>query len=237
MDIGGKQVKKLTWGSERKRSTHLRKPCALPDFGDIASTVSQTGQRPAIMIARRLKDIFDPLVDVPLQVWENFENLGEVSQYPKDTVLKASFATEKRLNLVLQGSGGNLLWKKNNFVCIDIAFENDFLNDYMSFTLQSPTPIEVRLFEDATLFSISHHHFQQTLVAGNYGEKITRLAAESSFISKQQQQIDLLTKTAKERYIALLNSKNGIERIPLKYLASYLGITPQSLSRIRSEKM
>ena len=107
----------------------------------------------------------------------------------------------------------------------------------MSFTTQQPTPIEVRLFEDATIFNISYNNFQQILEVSNYGEKLTRLAVETVFIEKQQQQIDLLTKTAKERYIELLQDKKGIDRIPLKYLASYLGITPQSLSRIRAEKI
>ncbi|MGE8428723.1 MAG: hypothetical protein ACN6O7_12630, partial [Sphingobacterium sp.] len=83
----------------------------------------------------------------------------------------------------------------------------------------------------------SHANFQQTFNSGNYGEKITRLCAESSFILKQQQQIDLLLKSAKERYMELVDTKKGIERIPLKYLASYLGITPQSLSRLRSQKI
>lgn len=187
------------------------------------------------MIARHLKEIFDPYVNLDIGIWENFEELGEIKTLPKETVLKASNTTEKYFNLVIKGSGGNLIWNKNNFVCIDISYENDFLNDYMSFTTQQPTPIEVRLFEDATIFCISYHNFQQVL-KGDYGEKITRLAVETVFIEKQQQQIDLLTKTAKERYLELWNNKKGIDRIPLKYLASYLGITPQSLSRIKSRK-
>ena len=189
------------------------------------------------MIAVQLKKMFDPFVCLNIQVWENFEKLGIVNHFSKETVLKASNTKEKYLNIILKGSGGNLIWNKSNFVCVDIAFDNEFLFDFMSFTLQKPTPIEVRLFEDATIFRISHQNFQQTLVNGNFGEKITRLIAEASFIDKQQQQIDLLTKTAKERYVEQLQIRKGIEKMPLKYLASYLGITPQSLSRIRAEKI
>jgi CRP-like cAMP-binding protein len=189
------------------------------------------------MIAEFLKKVFDPLFELDIQVWQNFEKLGEVKQFPKETILKEAHSTEKYFSMIIEGSGGNLIWKKNNFVCIDIGFENDFLIDFMSFTLQKPTPIEVRLFEDSTIFRITHQTFQQTFNPGNYGEKMTRLAAESSFIKKQQQQIDLLTKTAKERYLELMNAKKGIERTQLRYLASYLGITPQSLSRIRAEKI
>ena len=189
------------------------------------------------MVAEHLKRIFEPFIVIKTEVWENFEKLGAVKELPKETILKEANTTERHFNILLQGSGGTLIWNENNFVCMDIAFENDFLNDYMSFTLQKATPIEVRLFEDSTIFQISYQNFQKTLIQGNYGEKITRLAAETAFIDKQQQQIDLLTKTAKERYLDLLFNKKGIERTQLKYLASYLGITPQSLSRIRAEKI
>lgn len=189
------------------------------------------------MIAKQLKTIYDPYINLDIEVWENFEKLGIVEKLPKETIIKASNTTEKYLNIILEGSGGNLIWKKNNFVCIDIAFKNDGLFDFMSFALQKATPIEVKLFEDSIVFRISYHNFQKTMNFDGYGEKISRLVAESAFIDKQQQQIDLLTKSAKERYLELFHTKNGIDKVPLKYLASYLGITPQSLSRIRSEKI
>lgn len=188
------------------------------------------------MTEKHLKKYFDPYINLDIQVWKNFANLGTIKSFPKETILKESHTTEKYLNFILKGSGGNLMWKKNNFVCIDISFENDFFNDYMSFIIQKPTPIEIRLFEDSTIFRIHYENFQQTYEKGNYGEKVTRLVSQDLFINKQQQQIDLLTKTAKERYLEILDSKKNIKRIPLKYLASYLGITPQSLSRIRTEK-
>lgn len=189
------------------------------------------------MVAKKLKELFDPIANLNIQTWENFADLGTVLHFPKETILKEAHTTERYLNFLLSGSGGNLIWTKNNFVCIDIAFENDFINDYMSFVLQKPTPIEVRLFEDSHIFRISIQNFQKTFESGNYGEKVSRLAAESALIDKQQQQIDLLTKTAKERYMELISTKKGIAGIQLKYLASYLGITPQSLSRIRAGKI
>ncbi len=187
--------------------------------------------------AEFLKQVFDPFLELDIQVWQNFGSLGEVKRFSRETILKEANTTEKYISILISGSGGNLIWNKNNFVCVDMGFENDFLIDFMSFSLQKPTPIEVRLFEDSTIFRLSHQAFQQTFGPGNHGEKLTRLVTEFSYINKQQQQIDLLTKTAKERYIELLNTKKSIERTQLKYLASYLGITPQSLSRIRSEKI
>lgn len=189
------------------------------------------------MIAIQLKEIFDTYIELDIQVWENFEQLGMVENFPKEYVLKEPYTKERYINIVLNGSGGNLIWNKNNFVCIDIAAKNEFLCDYMSFTLQQKTPIEVRLFEDSKLFRIPYENFQKTLKSGNYGNQLTKIIAENSFIEKQQQQIDLLTKTAKERYLEMIKKNDRIKQIPLKFVAAFLGITPQSLSRIRAEKI
>jgi CRP-like cAMP-binding protein len=70
------------------------------------------------------------------------------------------------------------------------------------------------------------------------GSILMRAAAESSYVAKQQQQIDLLTKTAEQRYMELLQMHPDIvHRVAQKHLASYLGITPQSFSRIRRNIM
>lgn len=189
------------------------------------------------MIAKQLKNIFDTYIELDVRVWENFEKIGKTGNYPKGYVLKEPYATEKYLNIVIEGCGGNLIWKKNNFVCIDIVSKGEFLCDYMSFVLQEQTPIEVKLFNDSTLFQISHTNFQNLLTLGPHGESITKVIADAAFIAKQKQQIALLTKSAKERYLELISNKKGIERTSLKYIASYLGITPQSLSRIRADKV
>lgn len=189
------------------------------------------------MIASIIKKIFDPFIELNLQIWKNFENLGEVCDFPKETILKQSNSVEGYFNLILKGSGGNILWTDSSLVCVDISMENEFLNDYMSFTTQKPSPIEVRLFEDSKIFRVSHQNFQKTMLPENFGLKVSLLAGEEAFNDKQQQQIDLLTKSAKTRYLEMLQKRPDLDRIPLKYMASYLGITPQSLSRIRAKKI
>ena len=68
------------------------------------------------------------------------------------------------------------------------------------------------------------------------GRYIFMVSAEMSYVEKQQQQIDLLLKTAEQRYVDLLEKQPKlIQRTPQKHIASYLGITTQSLSRIRKK--
>ncbi len=186
--------------------------------------------------AERIKQVFDPYFNAPLEAWESFANLGEIVTTSTDQIIKQTDTTEKYLSFILTGSGGILLWNKSNFVCIDLCYEGDFFGDYMSFLTQQQTAIEVITFEPSEIFRISRSNFEKLGYNTDFGDKICRFAAEGLFIHKQEQQIHLLTKTSSQRYDELsARHPNIIQRTPQKYIASYLGITPQSLSRIRSE--
>lgn len=189
-------------------------------------------------IEEKIKQAFDPYFNVPIEAWKSFVDLGEVVKTAKGQTMKASGTTEKFLSFLLKGTGGVLLWNNNNFVCIDLCYEGEFFGDYMSFLNQKPTPLEVITFETSEVFRISKARFDTLTNNTDFGDKICRFAAEGLFVHKQQQQIDILTKTATERYHEMqVKHPNIINQTPQKHIASYLGITPQSLSRIRTLKI
>ena len=184
----------------------------------------------------KIKKAFDPYFNAPIEAWKSFADLGEIVSTKKDQIIKSKDRIEKYLNFILKGSGGILLWNNTNFVCIDLCYEGEFFGDYMSFLNQVSTPLEVITFEETELFRISKTNFDRIISNSEFGNTICRFASEALFIHKQIQQIDIITKTAKERYIELQNKQPTIiYRTPQKYIASYLGITPQSLSRIRKD--
>jgi len=64
-----------------------------------------------------------------------------------------------------------------------------------------------------------------------------KAASESLFVHKQEQQIEILNNTAEERYqLMIAQNPEIIQRTSAKHIASYLGITPESLSRIRKSQ-
>lgn len=66
-------------------------------------------------------------------------------------------------------------------------------------------------------------------------ERLVRIAYEKYYIRLEERFVNAQAKTATERYQALLlQSPHILERVPLGYIASYLGISPETLSRIRS---
>ncbi|MCW3467344.1 Crp/Fnr family transcriptional regulator [Chitinophaga nivalis] len=107
----------------------------------------------------------------------------------------------------------------------------------MSILTGRPSPLQTMTLEASSLLRIPREQYLG-LLKTTHGPALMRVAAELSFLSKQQQQIDLLTLTAAQRYAFLLQHQPAVvRRIPQKHLASYLGITPQSFSRIRKKKL
>lgn len=186
-------------------------------------------------IAQRLKSSFDKYFDAPLKAWEQFAALCEVVTFKKNEIIKASGEAERFGYFILSGSGGVFVWKGNNYVCLDLMFEESFFGDYMSLVTKAPSPLESIALENSEMLRISRDNIDK-LKETPMGQFIFLTSAESSYVEKQQQQIDLLLKTAEQRYVELLHKQpNLIQRTPQKHIASYLGITTQSLSRIRNK--
>jgi CRP/FNR family transcriptional regulator, anaerobic regulatory protein len=186
------------------------------------------------MLAETLKKSFDKYFNAPIEAWLEFASFCEPISFDKDQIIKSQGTTEKYFYFIIKGSAGLFLWKENNFVCLDFAFENTACCDYMSLLTKKPTELEVVTLEKSEMLRMPSEHFY-TLSRKSIGQVIMQMTAEASFIEKQQQQIELLTKTAEERYKILLRKFPNIhQRIAQKHIASYLGITPQSLSRIRN---
>ena len=185
------------------------------------------------MIAERLKKSFDVYFTASIEVWENFASFCEFVPFKKNEILKKSNHIENFGYFILKGSAGVFVWKENNYVCLDLIYENMFFADYMSLITEKPTILETKVLENSEMLRISKKNIDK-LKSTPIGSRIFLISAENSFVEKQQQQIDLLLKTAEQRYIELLEKQpNIINRTAQKHIASYLGITTESLSRIK----
>ncbi len=185
------------------------------------------------MLEHRLKASFDKYFEAPLEAWRQFACLCELVHFRKNEIIKPYGQVERFGYFIMSGSGGVFLWKENNYVCLDLMFEDAFFADYMSLITRQPSPLETMALENSEMLRISRQNID--LLKGTpMGQIIFLISAEWSFVEKQQQQIDLLLKTAEQRYLDLIETHpHIIRRTPQKHLASFLGITTQSLSRIR----
>ncbi|GHB32238.1 Crp/Fnr family transcriptional regulator [Mongoliitalea lutea] len=185
--------------------------------------------------AQILKSSFDPYFQAPLEIWEGFFRMCKVVSVKKGIIIKEYDATENYFYFIVEGAVGVFLWKENTPVCLDFAFDGQFCSDYMSILTGEPTPLYLMTLEDCLFLRMSKEKYNE-LTQMPIGKIIRLVAGEVSFVDKQRQQIELLTKTASQRYHLLLKQFPDIQnRVAQQHIASYLGITPQSLSRIKRE--
>lgn len=113
-------------------------------------------------------------------------------------------------------------------------FENGWYTDYDSFLTGKPTKQNIETLEKTQLLLISAKDLHQFYIDMPKFERFGRLMAESAFLGIRQRSEMLENQTAEERYLTLMKDRPKVfERIPQHYIASYLGIKPPSLSRIR----
>lgn len=115
--------------------------------------------------------------------------------------------------------------------------EGDFIISVVSFFTQQPSAEYVELLEPAVLYSISHARLQELYRQFPEFNLVGRVLTERYYVLSEQRAYQLRTLSATERYHRLLQEyPKLIQRIPLKLLASYLGIAPETLSRLRAKR-
>ncbi len=121
-------------------------------------------------------------------------------------------------------------------VC-DFAFENDWITQYNSLLNNTPSQFNICAIENAEILVMD---VSKIAALSKSIPKIGMLRtelAENYFIESTKRASQLANLKAEERYETLLNEKpETFQRIPQYHIASYLGIKPQSLSRIRAKK-
>jgi CRP-like cAMP-binding protein len=112
--------------------------------------------------------------------------------------------------------------------------EKEFVSYYPSFLSGLPSDKYIQALEPTELFVITRERLQHFYQNIGEGEKFGRMGIEQVFLSAMRQLDSFYTDTPEQRYRQFLLSYPGLaQRIPQYYIASYVGIKPQSLSRIR----
>jgi len=115
------------------------------------------------------------------------------------------------------------------------GFEKDFVTSFHSFITREPAVENIQLLEGSILWAISKDRLTSLFNHHHEIERLVRIIYEKYYIRLEERFVNAQFKTAKELYENLLQQMPHIlERVPLGYVASYLGISQETLSRIRS---
>ncbi len=117
------------------------------------------------------------------------------------------------------------------------AGEGDFATCFYAFVTKEPSFETIQALEDVQLTGILYADLEELYKTFPETERLGRIITQNYYIQLEERILNLQFKTAKERYQHFSESHADLlQRVTLGHVASYLGITPETLSRIRSEK-
>ena len=189
-------------------------------------------------LMKNIRHYIETITKVNDEDWNLFTSKLQKKTFPKRTILTDIGQVENYISFIEKGVVRLLIPKNENEdeLTFGFSFENEFISAYESFLTQTPSIYQVETLAKTHVLSISYADLQEVYSKTLIGNLIGRLVAERQYLLKTKRTNSLLIDSAEQRYLNLFTERpNLIKEIPLKYIASYIGVTPQSLSRIRKQ--
>ncbi len=123
-------------------------------------------------------------------------------------------------------------------VTLQFAVEDWWVSDLASFQDQSPAHMNIETLEDCELFILTPDSKERLLTEVPKLERMFRLMLQRHLTVVQKRLFKTIATTAMEKYLEFINRYPGIpQRVPQHYIASYLGISPEFLSKLRARNL
>ncbi len=182
-----------------------------------------------------LVSYFQTIVPLSPTAQDALEALITTRSYRKNDIIQEIGSTCRTLYIVKSGCARIFYWKDGNDITEHFSFPQELIVRAESLFTGKPTSKGIQAITDTELYAIDSLALFKLYDQHHDIERLFRILFEQEYVNTIKRIESLQFHTAKERYLELLKSTQYVQHIPLKYIASYLGITQVSLSRIRAD--
>lgn len=186
-----------------------------------------------------IKNAFSQFSEFPDEVWEFCKGNWKKLTYLKGEVLLETGAVEKYLTIVQVGVQ-RIAYRTadGSDVTLGFSFAPSFSGAYDSLLYQKPSNYTLEALTDSVVWGITYEDLMALFDRFHSMERWGREFAQQILIGRGKREIEILTMSASQRFHAFAaRSPKELFDIPQRYLASYLNMTPETFSRIRSERI
>jgi len=158
----------------------------------------------------------------------------ELLEVPRKGMIQEAGRVCDFLAFIDQGAVRHFHVKEGEERCCDLSFENSWVTDFASFNSGKTGVMHLQALENCRLFVIKKPQLMQLYAANQHFERFGRRMAEQVAERASDIAMSLSSEKPAERFEKLLAAQPDLfQRVPQKYIANFLGVSPESLSRIR----
>lgn len=184
-----------------------------------------------------LQDSFDDVVTITTEEQQAFEAQLTLENISAKSILIAAGKTANKLYFIETGLLRTYHLYQGKEANTYFACDQQIITCYASFISQTPSFEYLEAIEDSSVYSITYDQLVTLYKYSSKFERLGRLFAEKSYLCVVDRTLTMQTKTAKEKYLDFISQYDPkiVSRVPQHQIATFLGIVPESLSRIRKE--
>jgi CRP-like cAMP-binding protein len=154
--------------------------------------------------------------------------------FRKRQVVSKEGEVEEFLNFLVRGMARKYFVKDRQEVNTQIATEGHIIHAQESFHSRKPSEYWVEAIENTTLISISYEDLERIFASGAKMERLGRLVVTFTMIINERRQLNMIRLSPRERFLDFVKKNPDLlQRVPQKFLASYLNIQPETFSRFK----
>lgn len=182
-----------------------------------------------------MKSVFQSIQVLPQEELDQLDDLISIKKLKKGEILLNENQVCNEIYFIKSGILRSYFFNhQGDEITNCFAFENEFMASFTSFITQEVAEESIQALADTELQIISRESLEKLYKTGIHWQEIGRKLTEMEYVTLQKRMISFQKLSGKQRYEELYqNHQKYIQLIPLQYLASYLGVTPRHLSRIR----
>ncbi len=181
-------------------------------------------------------DAFDKFQGISDKARQAFANQMELMEVEKGHLLVSEGQLSDYLFYFLTGSARSFYVRNNRDITVSFTLDGEFVTAMHSFITRKASYENIETLEKSKILRISHSALQKSFAEYPELERTYRMILEKYYIVLEEHQIFSKFKTAKERYLELMqNRPRVIQKASVGHVASYLGMTIETLSRTRAK--
>ena len=164
----------------------------------------------------------------------NLLPICKVRKIRKKEIITKAGEIENYFNFIVKGLARKYYKKNHHEINTQISFEGQMLLSQESFHSRQPSDYFIETIEPTTVVSISYDDAEKMFASSQRMEHLGRLIVTYSMVIKDRWQIQLVKMTPRERFLNFVTKNPELmQRVPQKFLASYLNIKPETFSRFK----